>query len=332
MNKNTCMPCCSFPKGHPGACDVPSYDCKSCDCGASDGEGVQGCCSNGYCQPGAVPQSSSPSSVPPFATKFLRTMHLPVTGTPKSLGHCCAKNRAGKSCETCAPGFFGPDCKACPIISGKTCSDHGECVTSGTNGGTCACELGWIGDACETCDEAVERKCEKDCSGPDHGQCTCDSSAKSDVTAVLASLSAGEPLPGRCKCQNPYTGVACDSCVNGYWRNGESCTKCEGCDACDSNGKCPSENEPFFQWPPTEKEYIVGGVSLFVLLISVLACAKCCRKGSPPREGSWVEYQPPDLPILPPLRASIGSVNLPGYTTSAENRRDANASLSYTRF
>ena len=215
LNKNTCQPCCALPEGHPGACDDPSYDCKSCDCGVTkDGKGVQGCCGNGNCQLGPPPSSSSSPSKS-SALKFLRA--ISYKGTPTAVGHCCPVNKAGTTCERCAAGYFGPSCKACPKhpSNGETCSDHGDCVKSGAQAGTCACRRGWMGSACETCDESVERKCKYDCSG--HGQCTCPSSANVDAASVLEALvAAPTPLPGKCACEHPFSGDGCDTCVKGF--------------------------------------------------------------------------------------------------------------------
>ena len=354
LNKNTCMPCCAFPEGHPGACDMPSYDCKSCDCGTTDGKGTQGCCGNGYCQAGPAPSSGGSSSSSsstssntelPSSAKFLRAIRVSGTGTPTALGHCCPANKAGHQCDTCAPNFFGPDCKACPANkAGETCSDHGKCETTGASAGACTCQTGWTGDACETCDDTVTRTCEKNCNGPNHGQCTCASSADGAASAVLAALSAGASLPGSCKCKHPYSGAACDGCVDGFWHNGETCSKCQGCDSCDSQGKCAASSgsdsgdaggsgkKQLFVWPPTKEEYIVGGSVIFVILVVlVVVCSrysKCCNKSGPRRKGSGVKYAPPDLPALPPLRSSMGNVNI----ASLGERDEAGTSFDYQAY
>jgi hypothetical protein len=45
----------------------------------------------------------------------------------------------------CESGFWGQYCSACPI-----CGPHGHCDGSGTSGGTgtCICDAGWEGNAC----------------------------------------------------------------------------------------------------------------------------------------------------------------------------------------
>ena len=301
-NINTCMPCCAFPEGHPKACDIPSYDCKSCDCGVTpDGQGTQGCCSDGYCQAGSAPSAEISNSL----VKSFRSIS-PETDK-KALGHCCPKNKAGRQCEICAKGYFGPDCMSCPSDkAGNTCSkDHGECITSGPDVAKCKCNPGWMGDACETCDDSAHWQCDHGCSG--HGQCSCPENTKNTLAGVLS---------GQCVCDHPYTGPGCESCEDGFWHDGEQCVKCLGCDSCDNKGKCPANGKRSSFWPLTKTQTIVGGSALgafLLLIISCVLCRKtrcscsCCTTKGPfgqDRRGSRVQYAPPQITVgsLPPLR------------------------------
>ena len=306
QNRNTCMPCCAFPEGHPGACDNPAYDCKSCDCGVtSSGQGTQGCCGNGYCQqgPGPGPREHTNARTIVDAHKFLRAEVSSGTSTLETLGHCCPENRAGKACEHCAEGFFGPDCKACPNgESGKSCSDHGKCIQLGSEAGTCSCEPGWTGEACQTCDNKANWRCESDCSG--HGACMCSDNNNNNNN--IENLLSASSLPGHCECKHPYTGAICDSCTHGFWHNGKVCKMCIGCDSCDRQGKCPSGGRP--TWQPSNAHYfIVGGCVLGIALLSCIYMWTRSRSGNPgktQRKISAVEYSPPGLP---PLRSCVAS-------------------------
>ena len=53
---------------------------------------------------------------------------------------------AGALCNTCASGFFGASCTACPA-----CGAHGTCNDGSGGDGQCACSTGWTGSSCNSC-------------------------------------------------------------------------------------------------------------------------------------------------------------------------------------
>ncbi|KAA0711995.1 Stabilin-1 Fasciclin [Triplophysa tibetana] len=53
--------------------------------------------------------------------------------------------------QKCCPDFWGPLCLPCPTWSGKTCNGYGTCVSGDSGNGTCVCEEGYTGFACQEC-------------------------------------------------------------------------------------------------------------------------------------------------------------------------------------
>ncbi|XP_049504860.1 teneurin-2, partial [Panthera uncia] len=156
-----------------------------------------------------------------------------------------------------------------------TCSSHGVCVN-----GECLCSPGWGGLNCEL----ARVQCPDQCSGhgtyvPDTGLCSCDPNwmgpdcsvgkprsfllAFPNTHALWSSMKVcsvdcgthGVCIGGACRCEEGWTGAACDqrvchprciehgTCKDGKcecregW-NGEHCT-IDGCpDLCNGNGRC----------------------------------------------------------------------------------------------
>ena len=105
------------------------------------------------------------------------------------------------------------------------CSGNGSCI-----GGVCQCNIGYVGDQCEACDEGYHEsqgECVIDevcgvgsCSG--HG--SCDDSTKEIV----------------CTCDDGYRGDYCDDCSAGYHDEHGECVKDEVCleNSCSGHGSC----------------------------------------------------------------------------------------------
>uniref|UniRef100_A0AAY5EJ47 Stabilin 2 n=1 Tax=Electrophorus electricus TaxID=8005 RepID=A0AAY5EJ47_ELEEL len=95
--------------------------------------------------------------------------------------------------ERCCPGYWGNDCIECPDSAAKPCSNNGVC-SDGTGGnGTCTCKAGFVGTACEKCEENMfGHACNNVCTCK-HGLC-----------------NSGVQGTGQCTCFSGYTGPDCD--------------------------------------------------------------------------------------------------------------------------
>uniref|UniRef100_A0A671XZ96 Stabilin 1 n=1 Tax=Sparus aurata TaxID=8175 RepID=A0A671XZ96_SPAAU len=148
----------------------------------------------------------------------------------------------------CCPQHWGLLCLPCPSWSGKTCNFHGNCQDGDVGNGTCVCDEGFAGFACQECKNPnfYGEKCDKACDC-EHGVC-----------------NQGPEGDGQCLCQPPYTGKRCDQgrtmtcspysyckgegdaadceCLPGYRKNpqGRCLTHCSGRD-CDVNAQCSSQ-------------------------------------------------------------------------------------------
>uniref|UniRef100_A0A8C4UB24 Stabilin 1 n=1 Tax=Falco tinnunculus TaxID=100819 RepID=A0A8C4UB24_FALTI len=81
-------------------------------------------------------------------------------------GRCnCSQAFIGTSCELCAPGRYGPDCREC------NCTENGVCNGGLHGDGFCFCAEGWAGDRCE-----IRLVMTPTCSPPCHPHATCRSS------------------------------------------------------------------------------------------------------------------------------------------------------------
>jgi outer membrane protein assembly factor BamB len=82
----------------------------------------------------------------------------------------------------CDPGYYGPDCLECPGGAANPCNGDGTCDDDRSGTGTCTCEPGFIGDACDGFDSTCEGTCARtratceetcyaDCDGPGPAEC-----------------------------------------------------------------------------------------------------------------------------------------------------------------
>jgi len=150
----------------------------------------------------------------------------------------CEDNKVCK----CNPGFVGPKCgRSCPVLNGKVCSNHGECVMDLKNKthGKCECAMGWEGDFCEieACETGKSANGEiEQCSGRAKGICV---NSKCYCRDGWMQGNCEKPVcPGDCnghgRC-NPDTSRC--HCEHGWM--GEACDEQACCDPlCSGNGKC----------------------------------------------------------------------------------------------
>ncbi|XP_040014670.1 stabilin-1 [Xiphias gladius] len=124
--------------------------------------------------------------------------------------HICVKRFMQPQC---CPQHWGPLCLSCPSWSGKTCNFRGVCLDGDLGNGTCVCDDGFSGFACQECknQNAFGEKCDKECDCV-HGVC-----------------NKGPEGDGQCLCQPPYTGKRCDQVSSG-------CSSCSPYSFCKGEG------------------------------------------------------------------------------------------------
>ncbi|XP_048212984.1 stabilin-2 isoform X1 [Perognathus longimembris pacificus] len=108
--------------------------------------------------------------------------------------HICRKNYLQPQC---CPGHWGPDCEECPGGAESPCNGRGSCDQGMEGNGSCSCQEGFGGTACETCadDNLFGPNCSSVCSCV-HGVC-----------------NNGPGGNGTCECYSAYTGPSCDTPV-----------------------------------------------------------------------------------------------------------------------
>ena len=192
-------PCNStfLPGSNCGTCNVGTWNWPSCIACAT---GPNGVCNNN-------------AGSPPSGTCD------PVVGCKCSAGWT---NGGAGTCDTCAPGFFGPSCLPC------TCDPQGNggpspCDGSGSGParsgtGQCAvCKAGFTGVNCDQCQPGYWGQQCQACSAP--------------CTAPGGTCSDGRGGDGTCQCAVGWTNApaGCTDCAQGYY--GANCVACQVCNA-----------------------------------------------------------------------------------------------------
>lgn len=117
------------------------------------------------------------------------------------------------------------------LCQSLACGDHGACeVVAGD--AACACRDGFAGDACDACEPGLVLE---------HGACISPcaaSGAPSCNERGVCEVSNGEAT---CSCESPYTGEACDECIDGFVLKPDgSCAP--GCGDCGPDAYCDEAN------------------------------------------------------------------------------------------
>uniref|UniRef100_UPI0037E83392 stabilin-2 n=1 Tax=Semicossyphus pulcher TaxID=241346 RepID=UPI0037E83392 len=94
----------------------------------------------------------------------------------------------------CCPGYHGRDCLVCPGGVSSPCSNRGKCDDGHLGNGTCSCEAGFGGVACELCSDGFYGGSCKACNCSEHGSC-----------------DQGRTGTGACFCEAGWTGERCES-------------------------------------------------------------------------------------------------------------------------
>ncbi|XP_069033643.1 laminin subunit alpha-1 [Embiotoca jacksoni] len=141
-------------------------------------------------------------------------------------GDCqgCQHHTSGRSCELCAPGYYGKvsgsvgDCSlcACPL---RDNSFSPSCVSEGASGDfrCTSCQTGYEGRYCERCSVGYYGNP----SLPD-GVCSrCSCSGWGSVQQVCDALT------GQCECKPGVKGQDCDQCDKRHVLQGGQCVSCD---------------------------------------------------------------------------------------------------------
>lgn len=205
----------------------------------------------------------------PTCTPCLSTDKCGGHGTCNPLnGSCiCDFPFAGSNgtCNACVDGYWGPSCTMCPGLSSNTssCMGRGLCDDDFAGDGTCACNPGFAGSACQfssaqacnnhgsvyaspldsiigcTCDTGFAppncQACLPDYYGPTCKRCgpeTCSGTGE-----YFATGSKGRcQIDGSCLCDEKYAGANCETCAPGLF----DYPRCVVCNAstCSNHGSC----------------------------------------------------------------------------------------------
>ncbi|PKU35306.1 stabilihypothetical protein [Limosa lapponica baueri] len=179
-------------------------------------------------------------------------------------GRCnCSQAFIGTSCELCAPGRYGPDCREC------NCTENGVCNGGLHGDGFCFCAEGWTGDRCE-----IRLVTTPTCSPPCHPQAVCRSGNLCEchlhyegdgrTCSVIDMCSQDNGGCARhAECTQVGVNVSC-ACAAGYRGDGYVCDPIDRC-ADGRNGDC-SEHANCISTGPNERRceckqgYIGDGV------------------------------------------------------------------------
>ncbi|XP_075900072.1 stabilin-2 isoform X3 [Nelusetta ayraudi] len=142
--------------------------------------------------------------------------------------------------KTCCPGFWGPDCVECPARADQPCSGRGVCSDGPGGNGTCSCQVGFSGTACEDCGpgqfgpscgsecSCVHGVCDAGLSGSGH--CTCFSGFKGPNCdqEIPGCVTLSCPVNSGCS-EDPLTGRVSCQCQPGFRPSGDECLSEDPC-------------------------------------------------------------------------------------------------------
>uniref|UniRef100_A0A3Q3QBM3 Uncharacterized protein n=1 Tax=Monopterus albus TaxID=43700 RepID=A0A3Q3QBM3_MONAL len=152
---------------------------------------------------------------------------------------------------SCCPGFWGLDCIECPDRADKPCSNRGVCSDGLGGNGTCTCQVGFAGTACEDCApgrygptcssvcSCVHGLCDSGLTGD--GRCTCFSGYKGPNCDQESPECAALTCQQNSHCmQEALTGQLVCQCLPGYQKSGDQCLSINPClqRVCDVHASC----------------------------------------------------------------------------------------------
>ncbi|XP_040886255.1 stabilin-2 isoform X2 [Toxotes jaculatrix] len=126
---------------------------------------------------------------------------------------------------TCCHGYYGRDCLVCPGGVGSPCSNHGKCDDGNLGNGTCTCDAGFGGVACEQCSDGFYGPTCKACNCSEHGSC-----------------DDGRKGTGSCFCEGGWAGERCETEQSEAFHCSPSCSPKA---VCKENNTCVCR--PFYE-------------------------------------------------------------------------------------
>ncbi|XP_067346973.1 stabilin-2 isoform X2 [Channa argus] len=188
----------------------------------------------------------TPGSTAKDCSYYIRTisMKLPISGCSFE----CYKEEEVKSC---CPGYWGQDCVECPDGADRPCSNRGVCSDGLGGNGTCTCQVGFAGTACEDCAPArygpfcssvcscIHGLCDSGVSG--NGRCTCFSGYSGpNCDRELPECSVLSCQQNARCMEEALTGQLVCQCLPGYWKSGDQCLSINPClrNICHVHASC----------------------------------------------------------------------------------------------
>ncbi|XP_072017698.1 laminin subunit alpha-1-like [Amphiura filiformis] len=157
------------------------------------------------------------------------------TGYVTTVENCtCNDNTMGMSCGSCEIGHRRTDGLSDPYDSCIACNCNGRATACDPETGVCLdCQLGTMGDQCQSCAANVQEPICDQCMIGHYGSgtdlfggaceaCNCDSVGTSNNPQC-------DNLSGQCQCTGNYGGMQCDTCDNNFF---DFIAGCRPCDAC----------------------------------------------------------------------------------------------------
>uniref|UniRef100_A0AAR2KQ22 EGF-like domain-containing protein n=1 Tax=Pygocentrus nattereri TaxID=42514 RepID=A0AAR2KQ22_PYGNA len=153
--------------------------------------------------------------------------------------------------QRCCPGYWGIDCIECPGSAATPCNRKGVCSDGMGGNGTCTCKAGFVGTACEECDENLygpmcstvctckHGLCNSGLKG--NGQCTCFSGYTGpDCDQELPGCAALRCGPDALCFEDVSSGKLACKCKSGYAGDGVQCTSINPCvrSVCHQHAVC----------------------------------------------------------------------------------------------
>ena len=249
--------------GSTGSCAVDGFGDVTCDLGTiGAGSFVQvvvtwqiatGTTSDQTFQTLAIPRENDTVPANDTATNTLTVLYC-GDGTTNGAESCDDGGAAGGCavtcdscatgwrdgvgvCDTCAIGYYGASCTACPGAPSNVCSGHGTCDGSGTTSGTgvCTCTTGFVssGGVCNACLPGYGGANCLPCPGgaltPCNDNGTCIGSG---------NISAADV---HCECDAGFSNADCsNACGDGDVSGSETCDTAGESATCDIDCTAPT--------------------------------------------------------------------------------------------
>ncbi|XP_061609364.1 laminin subunit alpha-2 isoform X6 [Phyllopteryx taeniolatus] len=201
---------CSCPPGYAGT------SCEACVAGFRrvDGQLYNGVCEVCHC-------------------------HGHATQCHQITGHCldCSHRTTGPHCDTCQRGYYGDathgsatDCQPCACPLNLASNNFSPTCHLGEGGELLCdqCQPGYTGPRCDRCSNGYYGQ--PTVPGGSCQPCNCHGNLD------LSTPGSCDPITGQClHCRHGYSGVACDSCDDGFFGDAITAKNCQPC-RCHING------------------------------------------------------------------------------------------------